>query len=77
MEYDYEINVGDTLYCIRNNGVEQELSIGEPYTIEQIWTKDLVIFRIKETESRWMKFRFSPNPNHPLIIKHNQKKFQI
>lgn len=78
MKYDdYCVNVGDTLYCIDNNGVVGSLELGEKYTVDKVFTGFPFIFRLKETESRWMKFRFSPDPNHKNIVKYKMNKYNL
>lgn len=76
---DFDINVGDTLYCINNNGCEQDLTIGKAYTVDQVDDRNPynVIFHIVETESRWMSYRFSKDPNHINIVKHNAKQYNL
>ena len=78
---DYEVNVGDKLYCIYNNGVEQELEIGKEYTVDKVWPDEYypknTIFRLAELGSRWMKFRFSKDPNHINIVKHYTKNYNL
>ena len=81
MDESFEVKVGDILYCIYNNGVEQELSIGQKYTVDKVVPSELnnglQIFNLAETNSRWMPWRFTKNPNHPIIVKYNMKKYNL
>lgn len=75
---DFDVEVGDILYCINNRGVDQELKIGGKYTVDMVQSdRTPVTFRLAETGSRWMTFRFTKNPNHPIIVMHNAKKYNI
>jgi hypothetical protein len=68
MEDNLHFEIGDNVYCVDNLGVEQELELGQKYTIGQVWDNDTerVIFRLVETESRWMRWRFTKDKdNHP------------
>jgi hypothetical protein len=78
-DLEYDVNVGDTLYCINNNGVERELDLGGKYTVDSVRNDNALgpIFRLAETQSRWMRFRFTPDPNHIIIAKHNAKKYNL
>ena len=74
---DYKVHVGDILYCINNQGVERVLEIGDKYTVDKIYNTTPFTFRLAETESRWMKFRFSPDSNHINIAKIKANKFNL
>lgn len=76
---DYDVKVGDTLYCIDNKGVERDLEIGRKYTVDNVYISynGPLIFRLAETGSRWMKFRFSPDPNHINIVKMKANKYNL
>lgn len=78
---DFTVEVGDNIYCIYNKGVGRELEIGEKYTVDKVWNdwndNGFIIFKLKETESRWMPWRFSKDPSHPLIVKNAAKKFNL
>jgi hypothetical protein len=67
------INVGDTVYCIFNDGVD--LEIGKGYIVEYVW-EDMGVFRVDDM-SRWMCWRFSKDPNHINIVKNNSKKYNL
>lgn len=73
------IRVGDILYCI-NSGVGAELEIGQKYTVDQISSDSgpfCHIFRLAETGSRWLPFRFTKDPNHPILVKYNADKYNL
>ena len=74
-----DIKVGDTLYCIDNTGVKRDLEIGEKYTVDDVLTRfdSELIIRLKETESRWLPFRFTKDPNHPVLVELNAKKYNL
>ena len=74
---DDDIKVGDVIYCINNKGVERDLEMGGKYTIDKICSYNPTIFRLTETQSRWMGFRFSLDPNHINIAKYNSNKFNL
>lgn len=75
---DYDVIIGDILYCIINKGVERELEIGKVYTVDNVWLdREPLIFQIKETKSRWMKWGFSKDPNHQLILEYNANKYNF
>ena len=67
--------IGDYVYCINNNGVKQELELGQRYTVSEVWIDKT--FRLKETDSRWMSWRFTTDPNHPIVLKVISNKFNI
>jgi len=70
--------VGDRVYCIDNNGVEKDLDIGKGYTIDMVDNRGVIqIFRLVETESRWMGFRFSKNPRDRKILAYFANKVAI
>lgn len=70
-----DIKVGDILYCINNKGVELDLELGGKYTVDKITQYD--IFRLKETESSWMPYRFTKDSNHPVLVELNAKKYNL
>lgn len=77
---DYPVNVGDVLYCIDNRGVDQDLELGGKYTVDKVNNNDInapLIFRLAETGSRWMRYRFSPDPNHINIAKYKSNKYNL
>ena len=74
-----DINIGDILYCINNKGVELDLKLGEKYTIDKVYLQDTpyIAFRLKEIGSSWMSFRFTKDPNHPVLVELNAKKYNL
>lgn len=75
---DYDVEVGDILYCINNKGVEQELELGGKYTIDMVQNDRVPItFRLAETGSRWYNYRFTKDPNHPILVELNAKKYNV
>ena len=76
-EENYDVNVGDTLYCINNNGVSHDLELGGKYTVDMVDKRPPFVFRLAETGSRWMRFRFSPDPNHINIVNFNVGKYNL
>ena len=78
-KYSDNINIGDILYCINNKGVERDLELGGRYTVDKIYAQDTpyTTFRLKETESSWMIFRFTKDQNHPVLVELNSKKYNL
>jgi len=78
-DIDDELSIGDILYCINNKGVERDLTLGEKYTVDDVYNRfeDQLSFKLKETESRWFPYRFTKDPNHPVLIELNSKKYDL
>lgn len=79
-DIDDDLSIGDILYCINNKGVERDLKMGEKYTVDDVYNRfdpDRLCFRLKETGSRWLPFRFTKDPNHSILVELNAKKYNL
>jgi len=73
-----QFKIGDKIYCIDNHGVESELDLAQCYTVDLLDKNlNVQIFRLQETQSRWMTFRFTKDENHPKLIELRSKKYGL
>ena len=75
-EIDFStIKEGDSIYCINNKGTDLEL--GKEYIVDKVWS-DREQFRLADPEfSRWMGYRFTQDPHHPVVVKADSDKYNL
>jgi hypothetical protein len=74
--------VGDVVYCYDNEFYDDNIDVGVPYTITDVYeydnismNKNLTIITLEDKS--FNSSRFTKDPNHPDIIKYTANKYNL